>query len=445
VKKWLIILVLLAASAQGGEFKVGDSVHHSSFAQYRYAPHMSMTSSGGVIWVYCVDKTTDSMRVYTTLDMGTTLDTTNTFPSSGSLISPYTGAYSYGESTFVSTARASADYFSIAKFSGALYTRTLVDTVAYTGYSGPAGTPVFGFSLYGASGGQMLVAHREETGTTDSMRVNYSSGALSQTTSWTSSDSSDAAMGGQYVDFYWNGGTYGGILAYVFSENDLDWIDVANGFDTLSTAFLSYSPGSFQTTYWNFVQKKDSFGLVAFQQSATAGTDNLYSMNFKVSGVGGGSGTVVRIDSALIESHAGIASGFSCNPYYSVVGTNGDTVRLYYLYWADTTNADSADIVYKQSTDGGVTWGSRTTYVAAVNTRQRWALHAPPRIYKRGNYLLHGVSWLDSVATRDTLWTYLDSTYIPPSGPTFLTGVHHSKAGMMPAHSKSYIGTMHRK
>ena len=440
VKRLILIFLLLSATVQGGQFIVGDSVQFSTFL-YRYAPHMAMTSGGDVAWIYCVDKTADSMRVVYTSDMGGTLGG-STISNSGGTSSPYCGLYSFGDSMYALTGRSAAsNNFWLSKFSGDPFGLTIFDTITYTGYSGAGGTPVFTMSL---SNDSIIVVHCEETGTPDSMFGIISNGALGQTTTWARLDSADLTKPpGLKIPFR---ETVPGILWHAYQESTLYWIDRTAGFDTIDTyiAPLGGATGNASGTT-NIVQVDGDTALIAYQKTVAAGTDALWSKRFRISGVGAGSGTTVDLDSALIEAHTSIPTGFHYFPTYSVVGVNGDTVLLYYRYWADTLNVDSMDIAYKMSTDGGATWGSRTIYVAAVNASKRWMLEAPSKIYLRGSYLLRGVMWTDSVTTRDTMRAFLDSVAVTPPAPAWISGVHHSKAGIMTAHSKSYIGTMHRK
>ena len=398
------LLILLPAMLEAGTQYLVDYPLMTANGLERRSSKVTMTTSGGFAVFYCENRVVDVWWVGSMPAFDGTWDY-DTLKAMLTNNNAYSGARAYGDSAFFITQNDSGghDDFLLAKWSGVNFSRQIIDSVTYTGYGGVPGAPVFTFMLHGTS--KILLLHREETGATDSLFLMLSDGQLTQTTDWVRLDSGLSPGTCYYTDFGWSGGTKGGLLGANI-DRSVFWADTVGGFDTLHTSFVPYTGNI--TTAFNVAQRIDSNGIVAEQMAATSGNDHLYSKRFKASATGAGSGAIVFIDSVKIEDAANCPDGFHWNPFYSIT-PSGDTVILYYLWWNNAANTDSADIAYKISTDGGETFGSRNILVPAVDGKKRFNLQAPPDIYTVGSNLLLGICWQDSISSNDTLRAFLDS------------------------------------
>lgn len=238
-----------------------------------------------------------------------------------------------------------------------------------------------------------------------------------------------------------------GIIRHEYSTEDLFWGDSLYGFDTISTTYLS---GINITTVDASTNPdacilKDSLYLYVAQLPSD-GTDSMVVFSTYITGTldaTGGNVSFSVIDTTTIEAAGDlpfVAGQSVCAQPKLIPLVGTDTVFLVYCWWSNQSNTDSANIVFKLSTNKGTTWGSRTILKTAVEGEQIMNLSASNAVSYNG-YVEFWTAWTDSVTgtgndSLEVMKTIWDSG-VRSSNPT---GVHYNPTSIMNIYTPAYVG-----
>ncbi|MFA5054287.1 MAG: hypothetical protein WC565_09525 [Parcubacteria group bacterium] len=206
------------------------------------------------------------------------------------------------------------------------------------------------------------------------------------------------------------------------TDNDFWMVDSTDGFQEIVTSsFLpvyAASTGPVLGSY-DIIMTDDSVGFVIVQASLTAGADSVIVANFTITDYAGTAGVTLGSWTKL-ATEAQIRDGAYTFPALSwLYGT--DTGYAYWLQWADTSSADSMDVMISTTTDRGATWSAGTVWRAADVSDPRFRLQAPDWLYLKGSDVVRAVFASGSNTADDTLHMITD-TLVASSPPAAESG-----------------------
>jgi hypothetical protein len=435
MKRLLLLLLLfyptLWAGTQYNPASTGaDSVSTSGVRRYRVT--MQAINQNSFAMLYTQGSGINARLLYTD-DAGTTWATHYNVFSKAVYAGSSIGLYKFGSYYYANySGNGVTDSMQVRQWdvTDGTLSAAILDTI--NGYKGGTVGGDDGINRWGDS---ILVFHESECGATDTSYILLTTGGFVQNATYSVIDKAP-----------WNKGSGTRINAlhgmYIMENTteDLFWGDPYGGFDTLSASVVPYNivNQDAELAVWLTPYMDSLFGII--WQVATAGSDSLTIYRCRGRALGAGSGTVAYDDTALIEKADSLPTPnlttflTSAEPVISWV--NGTRwVYIFYKHWPDQSNLDSANIVYRLSSDTGRTFGARTILVPAINSNRRWHLSGLGNMpYDAGTGRTTGwLAWSDSLGSNlDSLHLYkftelLDSN-IAATGPP--QGILSSKYGI---------------
>lgn len=349
-------------------FKVDSGINTSNGFEKELPFKVGVTANGNVYVSYSRGTSTIPRISYSTDNGGTWVRSDTLFPVGGSNLF---SLWPYGDSLWVMAGffdRFGPPVFRSVK--GALTLGTL-DTLP---------TPPFNYKTQYAtippvlfSNDVMQIMYVDSSLAVANKMAHsvYSDAAYTNTQSWSRSDTNVASI--------WNGSNVvigfrvmNGTLVFDLSGRDIYYFDTipGGGRRDLGTNITGVPAGS-TWRHYTAIPTRDSFFVVGIQ----VGDDLIVS---KWNTTGGVSPTGLnRSDSTVLEPDMPPTAHDSARAdiCFSYKGT--DTVFAIYKYWPDTADLDNSSIVFKQSTDGGATWGARQTIASGLP--KTWDLMTSPK------------------------------------------------------------------
>lgn len=381
----------------------------------RLSNRMNMIGWDSVLYMFTHSANT-TRTVYSS-NGGTTWTHTTYSNGNNSVSQPF---WAYGDSLYGHTfgSASSASEGNNRKFrKWRKFTEVLYDTITHPLMKGDNTHNTFGGVRL--TTGSYMALWVAENGTTDTVLLVQTNGDPTQSSTWTTIDSA-AWTGSKWGDGQQEFSPAPDIngMFWMDKNDDMYFADTIGGLDTLSTSVTgaTLNPtdlGSFPALGYSIRFIRDSFILIAYQDNG--GT--LYARPYHISkaGTGGTSFDTLIPDAAAqtLEADAnlpalpasGAASYLCATPDPWIVSLPGtDTVYCLYWYWQDQAKLDSADLVYKVSTDKGATWGSRTTIAAAATIKpqnNKMALFGVPYAKYNNGVTELFAAWSDSMTVTD--------------------------------------------